>query len=67
MSCGVLEEQKVAEKEAYVEQLRQVGGCGDCGYNDEVGSGGCGEGRGDECELHDCDLLRLTAIEECRR
>ena len=44
---------------AYVEELRQVGGCGNCGHDDEVGGSGSGEGRGEECELHDSALVRL--------
>lgn len=48
----------MVNRETYVEKLRQVGGGRNCGHNDKVGSGGGGEGRGEEGELHDCDVLR---------
>ena len=46
-------------RKAYVEELTQVGGCGKCSHDDEVGGGSGGESGGDEGELHGdvcCDL-----------
>jgi hypothetical protein len=58
----VLEERGLVGACAYVEELRQVGGCGDCGHDDEVGSGGGGESRSEECEFHDCWCLLRSGL-----